>query len=62
MQYLIVDYGMPKPYGKFIWSPKIEGATSFSSSDEADSCKNSVPDATGVIATGGKWCVIKDSK
>ena len=62
MQYLIVESGMPGSRAKFFWSPQIENATPFSSSANANYWKDTVSDATGVIAAVGKWYVIKDSK
>jgi hypothetical protein len=62
MQYLIVDSGAPGSRAKCLWSPKIENATPFYSSENANYWKNAVSDATGVIAAVGKWYVIKDSK
>jgi hypothetical protein len=62
MQYLIVDSTMPKPHGNFIWSPRIESATPFSSPGDANAVKSAVADATGVIEVGGAWYVTKDSK
>jgi hypothetical protein len=62
MQYLIVESGMPGSRAKFLWSPQIENATPFSSSAGANYWKDIIPDATGLIAAGGKWYVIKDSK
>jgi hypothetical protein len=47
-------------YGKFVWSPKIENATPFSTLEEADAKKRAVPDATGVIEFNDKWYVVKE--
>ena len=62
MKYLIVDPTMPKPYGKYIWSPRIENATSFPTQESAGRCQAEVPGARGVIASGGKWYVVKKSE
>jgi hypothetical protein len=62
MQYLTVDSTMPKPHGNFIWSPKIESATPFSSQGDANAVKSAVADASGVIEVGTAWYVIKDSR
>jgi hypothetical protein len=62
MHYLIIDSTMPEPYGKFIWSPRMESATPFSSLGDANAVRSAVPDATGVIEAGGAWYVVKDPK
>ena len=59
MEYLIVNSGMPKPYGKSIWSPRIENAAPFSCSDDANAEKDAVADATEVIRVNDKWYVVK---
>jgi hypothetical protein len=61
MKYLIVNAGIPEPYGNFVWSPKIEDATQFSSLEDANAGKLYVTDATRVILVHGKWYVTKDS-
>jgi hypothetical protein len=60
MQYLIVDSTMPEPYGKFIWSPRIENATWFSSLNDADAARSAVPGATGMMYAKGNWYVIRE--
>ena len=60
MHYLIAYSSMPEPYGKFVWSPKIENATPFSSSVAAEAKRSTVADATGVIELDSKWYVVKD--
>ena len=59
MQYLIAHSSMPVPHGKFVWSPKIENATPFSSSVAAEAKRSTVADATGVIERYGTWYVVK---
>jgi hypothetical protein len=60
MHYLIAYSSMPEPYGKFVWSPKIENATPFSSSVAAEAKRSTVADATGVIEHNGGWYVVKE--
>ncbi len=60
MHYLIAYSSAPVPYGKFVWSPKIENATPFSTLEEADAKKRTVADATGVIDIDGRWYVIRE--
>jgi len=62
MGYLIVDSSMPELYGKFGWCPRIENATPFSSSADANAEKHVMADATGVIEFNGRWYVIEESK
>ncbi len=59
MTYLIVDLTMPNPYGKYIWSPSVPHATSFSTSQDAEAAIRAVPDATGVAEEDGRWYVVK---
>jgi hypothetical protein len=60
MQYLIAYSMMPEPYGKFVWTPKIENATPFPSSVAAEAKRSTVVDATGLIAHDGRWYVVKE--
>ena len=60
MHYLIVDFTMPDPYGKVIWSESIYHASPFSFLSEAEAVRNLVPDATGVHQLGDKWYVVKE--
>jgi hypothetical protein len=62
VEYLIVDVGMPEPHGKIVWSPRMENATSFSSSESAAAEKDAVASATGITEFEGKWYVVKESK
>jgi hypothetical protein len=59
VEYLIVDSGMSKPCGRSIWSPKIENAAPFSSSDSTNVEKDAVADATDVICVNEKRYVVK---
>ena len=59
MEYLIVDFGVPKPNEKSIWSPRIENATSFSCVNDADARKDAVEEATDIIRVNNKWYVVR---
>jgi hypothetical protein len=60
MQYLIAYSMMPQPYGKFVWTPKIENATPFPSSAAAEAKRSTVADAKDVIEHYGSWYVVKE--
>lgn len=57
MQYLIIDGNAP--FGKTLWSPRIENATPFATSKEANAAKESTIDAAGVVKHDGRWYVVK---
>ena len=59
MEYLIVNSGMPKPYGKSVWSVRIENAVQFSSFDDANAQKDAAEDDTEVIRVNDKWYVVR---
>jgi hypothetical protein len=59
--YLKIDPTMPKPYGRPLWLPVIQAGTPFETSVQAETVKNQVPDATGVVESAGAWYVVKDS-
>jgi hypothetical protein len=59
VEYLIADSNTPKPYGKSIWSARIENAVQFSSFDDANAQKDAVEDDTEAIRVNDKWYVVK---
>ena len=59
MHYLVVDPHMPKPHGTSNWSPRIDNATPFSCSNDANAQKEAVADDTEVIRVDDKWYVVK---
>jgi len=59
VEYLIVDFGTPKPNGKSIWSASIENAVQFCSFDDANAQKDAVADETEVIRVNDKWYVVR---
>ena len=60
MHYLIAYSSVPEVNGNFVWYPKIENATPFSSSTAAEAKRSTVASAMGVIEHNGRWYVVKE--
>jgi hypothetical protein len=60
--YLKIDVSMPNRHGAAFWLPRIEGATPFKDEADAQTAKEAVPDASGVIEDAdGFYYVMKIS-
>jgi hypothetical protein len=49
LRYLKIDLSMPDAFGKALWLPSIQAATPFQRKGEAESVRNMMPSASGVI-------------
>lgn len=61
MHYLKIDLSIPDAFGKAVWLHSVRDATPFETNVEAQSVKNMMPGASGVIGLDESFYVTKVS-